>query len=184
MNCSTAAARHLASGYEAKNVSFGHRVHKNYDPTAKVIKKLAEKVFSIVDRDPLIDEFINFKFSFRQECISTAVAVALEKTALSDEYFIKRKLYPNVDFYSGLMHRAMGCPPEYFTVLFALPRMAGYLAHWRESLDDPDTKIMRPKQDFLILRFAFEISGIYWGMAEALYATERGDGVTRCRQVR
>ncbi|GKV49624.1 hypothetical protein SLEP1_g56365 [Rubroshorea leprosula] len=112
------------------------------------------------------------------------VAVALEKTALSDEYFIKRKLYPNVDFYSGLMHRAMGCPPEYFTVLFALPRMAGYLAHWRESLDDPDTKIMRPKQDFLILRFAFEISGIYWGMAEALYATERGDGVTRCRQVR
>ena len=66
--------------------------------------------------------------------------------ALSDEYFVKRKLYPNVDFYSGLIYRAMGFPPEFFTVLFAIPRMAGYLAHWRESLDDPDTKIIRPQQ--------------------------------------
>ncbi|CAA7397511.1 unnamed protein product [Spirodela intermedia] len=112
-----------------KMSGFGHRVYKNYDPRAKVIRKLAEEVFSIVGRDPLIE-----------------VAVALEKTALSDEYFIKRKLYPNVDFYSGLIYRAMGFPTEFFTILFAIPRMAGYLAHWRESLDDPDTKIMRPQQ--------------------------------------
>lgn len=112
-----------------KMSGFGHRVYKNYDPRAKVIRKLAEEVFSIVGRDPLIE-----------------VAVALEKAALSDEYFIKRKLYPNVDFYSGLIYRAMGFPTEFFPVLFAIPRMAGYLAHWRESLDDPDTKIMRPQQ--------------------------------------
>ncbi|ERN09354.1 citrate synthase, glyoxysomal [Amborella trichopoda] len=112
-----------------KMSGFGHRVYKNYDPRAKVIRKLSEEVFSIVGRDPLIE-----------------VAVALEKAALSDDYFIKRKLYPNVDFYSGLIYRAMGFPPEFFTVLFAIPRMAGYLAHWRESLDDPDTKIMRPQQ--------------------------------------
>lgn len=74
------------------------------------------------------------------------VAVALEKVALSDEYFVERKLYPNVDFYSGLIYRAIGFPTEFFPVLFAIPRMAGYLAHWRESLDDPDTKIMRPAQ--------------------------------------
>ncbi|KAF8087432.1 hypothetical protein N665_0585s0010 [Sinapis alba] len=178
MNCSTAAARHLASSgvdvYTAvagavgalygplhgganeavlkmlaeigsvenipefiegvknrkrKMSGFGHRVYKNYDPRAKVIKKLADEVFSIVGRDPLIE-----------------VAVALEKAALSDDYFAKRKLYPNVDFYSGLIYRAMGFPPEFFTVLFAIPRMAGYLSHWKESLDDPDTKIMRPQQ--------------------------------------
>ncbi|XP_057461636.1 citrate synthase, glyoxysomal-like [Actinidia eriantha] len=178
MNCSTAAARHLASSgvdvYTAlagavgalygplhgganeavlkmlgeigtvdnipkfiegvknrkrKMSGFGHRVYKNYDPRAKVIRKLAEEVFSIVGRDPLIE-----------------VAVALEKAALSDEYFVKRKLYPNVDFYSGLIYRAMGFPTEFFPVLFAIPRMAGYLSHWRESLDDPDTKIMRPAQ--------------------------------------
>ncbi|GLT27052.1 hypothetical protein SLA2020_020800 [Shorea laevis] len=85
-------------------LGFGHRVHKNYDPKAKVIRKLAEEVFSIVGRDPLI-----------------VVAVALEKAALSDEYFIKRKLYPNVNFYAGLIYHAMGFPPEYFTVLFAIP---------------------------------------------------------------
>ncbi|MCO5548911.1 hypothetical protein L7F22_002373 [Adiantum nelumboides] len=112
-----------------KMSGFGHRVYKNYDPRAKVIKKLAEEVFSIVGHDPLIE-----------------VAVALEAAALSDEFFIKRMLYPNVDFYSGLIYRALGFPAEYFTVLFALPRMAGYLAHWKESLDDPDAKIMRPQQ--------------------------------------
>ncbi|CAD6247482.1 unnamed protein product [Miscanthus lutarioriparius] len=112
-----------------KMSGFGHRVYKNYDPRAKVIRKLAEEVFSIVGRDPLIE-----------------VAIALEKAALSDEYFIKRKLYPNVDFYSGLIYRAMGFPTEFFPVLFAIPRMAGWLAHWKESLDDPDTKIMRPQQ--------------------------------------
>ncbi|KAJ1406379.1 Citrate synthase [Sesbania bispinosa] len=99
---------------------FGHRVYKNYDPTDR------GSVFYCWPR------------------------VALEKVALSDEYFIKRKLYPNVDFYSGLTYiQAMGFPPEYFTVLFAIPRMAGYLAHWRESLDDPDTKIMRPQQVYV-----------------------------------
>ena len=108
---------------------FGHRVYKNYDPRAKIIRGLAEEVFSIVGRDPLIE-----------------IAVALEKAALADEYFVKRKLYPNVDFYSGLIYRALGFPPEFFTVLFAIPRAAGYLAHWRESLDDPDTKIVRPHQ--------------------------------------
>lgn len=112
-----------------KMSGFGHRVYKNYDPRAKVIRKLAEEVFSIVGRDPLIE-----------------VAVALEKAALSDDYFVKRKLYPNVDFYSGLIYRAMGFPTEFFPVLFAIPRMAGWLAHWKESLDDPDTKIMRPQQ--------------------------------------
>uniref|UniRef100_A0A0E0G3Z6 Citrate synthase n=2 Tax=Oryza TaxID=4527 RepID=A0A0E0G3Z6_ORYNI len=178
MNCSTAAARHLASSgvdvftalsgavgalygplhgganeavlkmlneigsvenipdfiegvknRKRKMSGFGHRVYKNYDPRAKVIRKLAEEVFSIVGRDPLIE-----------------VAVALEKAALSDDYFVKRKLYPNVDFYSGLIYRAMGFPTEFFPVLFAIPRMAGWLAHWKESLDDPDTKIMRPQQ--------------------------------------
>ncbi|CAN4104458.1 unnamed protein product [Withania somnifera] len=178
MNCSTAAARHLASSgvdvYTAiagavgalygplhgganeavlkmlseigsidnipefiegvknrkrKMSGFGHRVYKNYDPRAKVIKTLAEEVFSIVGRDPLIE-----------------VAIALEKVARSDEYFVERKLYPNVDFYSGLIYRAIGFPTEFFPVLFAIPRMAGYLSHWRESLDDPDTKIMRPAQ--------------------------------------
>ncbi|KAJ4896156.1 hypothetical protein Rs2_22950 [Raphanus sativus] len=106
---------------------FGHRVYKNYDPRAKVVKKLAYEVFSIVGKDPLID-----------------VAIALEKAAVSDEYFVKRKLYPNVDFYSGLVYRAMGIPPQFI----AVPRMAGYLAHWLESLDDPDTKIMRPQQAY------------------------------------
>ncbi|KAK6938622.1 Citrate synthase [Dillenia turbinata] len=180
MNCSTAAARHLASSgvdvYTAlagavgalygplhgganeavlkmlneigtvenipeflesiknrkrKMSGFGHRVYKNYDPRARVIKKLTEEVFSIVGRDPLIE-----------------VAVALENAALSDEYFVKRKLYPNVDFYSGLIFRAMGFPTEFFPVLVAIPRMAGYLSHWRESLDEPDAKIMRPQQAY------------------------------------
>ena len=108
---------------------FGHRVYKNFDPRANVIRKVAEEVFELVGRDPLID-----------------VAVALEKEARKDEYFVKRNLYPNVDFYSGLVYRALGFPPEFFTVLFAVPRAAGYLAHWRESLTDPDVKIMRPQQ--------------------------------------
>ena len=108
---------------------FGHRVYKNFDPRANVIRGIAEEVFSLVGRDPLID-----------------IAVALEKYARTDEYFIKRKLYPNVDFYSGLVYRALGFPPEFFTVLFAIPRASGYLAHWRESLSDPDAKIARPQQ--------------------------------------
>ncbi|GMG98493.1 hypothetical protein Nepgr_000333 [Nepenthes gracilis] len=112
-----------------KMSGFGHRMYKNYDPRAKIIRNLAEEMFSIVGRDPLFE-----------------VAVALEKAALSDEYFIERKLYPNVDFYSGLIYRAMGFPAEFFPVLVAIPRMAGYLAHWLESLDDPETKLTRPQQ--------------------------------------
>ncbi|XP_072995540.1 citrate synthase, glyoxysomal-like [Typha latifolia] len=199
MNCSTAAARHLASSgvdvYTAvagavgalygplhgganeavlkmlneigtvgsipeflegvknrkrKMSGFGHRVYKNYDPRAKVIRKLAEEVFSIVGHDPLIE-----------------VAIALEKAALSDDYFIKRKLYPNVDFYSGLIYRAMGFPTEFFPVLFAIPRMAGYLSHWRESLDDPDTKIMRPQQVYTGVWFRH-----YMPLKERMLSTE------------
>mmetsp|Transcript_34874 Transcript_34874/g.85401 ORF Transcript_34874/g.85401 Transcript_34874/m.85401 type:complete len:588 (+) Transcript_34874:255-2018(+) len=178
MNCSTAAARHLASSgvdvYSAvagavgalygplhgganeavlkmlarignkdaipgflegvknrkeKMFGFGHRVYKNFDPRANVIRGVAEEVFKLVGRDPLID-----------------IAVALEAAARKDPYFVERKLYPNVDFYSGLVYRALGFPPEFFTVLFAIPRATGYLAHWRESLSDPDVKIMRPQQ--------------------------------------
>ena len=114
-----------------KLFGFGHRVYKNFDPRAKIIRKIVDQVFAITGKDPLIE-----------------VAEALQDAALSDEYFIKRKLYPNVDFYSGLIYRAMGFPPEFFTCLFAVPRLAGYLSHWRESLADPDTKILRPQQDY------------------------------------
>lgn len=180
MNCSTAAARHLASsgvdvytavagavgalygplhgganeavlhmlqrigkvenipaflaGVKAKKekmFGFGHRVYRNFDPRAIIIKGVAEEVFTITGYDPLIE-----------------IAKALQDAALSDEYFVQRKLYPNVDFYSGLVYRAMGFPPQFFTVLFALPRIVGYCAHWRESLADPDTKIIRPQQDY------------------------------------
>ncbi|KAL0866965.1 hypothetical protein Bca101_046083 [Brassica carinata] len=106
---------------------FGHRMYRNYDPRAKVLKKLADEVFSIFGKDPLFE-----------------VAAALEKTALTDEYFVKRKLYPNVDFYSGLVCRVMGIPSHFIIV----SRIAGYLSHWRESLDDPDRKIMRPQQAY------------------------------------
>ncbi|KAF3772246.1 Citrate synthase [Nymphaea thermarum] len=123
-------ARFMVEQMRKRKMSgFGHPVYKNYDPRVKVIRKLADEVFTIVGRDPLIK-----------------VAVELEKAALSDEYFVKRRPYPNVDFYSGLIYRAMGLPTEFFPVLFAIPGMAGYLAHWRESLDDPDTKIIRPQQ--------------------------------------
>ena len=110
-------------------MGFGHRVYKNYDPRAKIVKKVAHEVFDIVGKEPLID-----------------IAMELEKIALSDEYFIKRKLYPNVDFYSGVIYRALGIPTEFFTVLFTLPRIAGWLAHWNEFLDDPENKIVRPRQ--------------------------------------
>lgn len=110
-------------------MGFGHRVYKNYDPRAKIVKRTAEEVFSIVGKEPLID-----------------IAMELEKIALSDEYFIKRQLYPNVDFYSGVIYRALGIPTEMFTVLFTLPRISGWLAHWYEFLDDPENKIVRPRQ--------------------------------------
>lgn len=110
---------------------FGHRVYKSRDPRVAIIRSVADEVFQLTGGDPLVQ-----------------VAQALEAAAREDQYFVKRNLYANVDFYSGLVYRAMGFHPEFFTVLFALPRMAGYLAHWRESLTDPDTKIIRPQQDY------------------------------------
>jgi citrate synthase len=107
---------------------FGHRVYKSYDPRAAIIKKTAEEVFEVTGRNPLLD-----------------VALALEEVALNDDYFVSRKLYPNVDFYSGLIYQAMGFPMEMFTVLFAIPRTAGWLAHWVELLEQ-DQKIARPRQ--------------------------------------
>jgi citrate synthase len=107
---------------------FGHRVYKNYDPRARIIKEAADKVFDVTGKNPLLD-----------------IALKLEETALSDDYFISRKLYPNVDFYSGLIYQAMGFPIEMFTVLFAIPRTAGWLAHYQELLSE-DQRIYRPRQ--------------------------------------
>jgi citrate synthase len=107
---------------------FGHRVYKNYDPRAKIIKQTADKVFEVTGRNPLLD-----------------IALKLEEVALNDDYFISRKLYPNVDFYSGLIYQAMGFPMEMFTVLFAIPRVSGWLAHYEELLEQ-DVKISRPRQ--------------------------------------
>jgi citrate synthase len=112
-------------------MGFGHRVYKNYDPRAAVIKKTAEQVFKVTGRNPKLD-----------------IAIELERIALSDEYFIKRKLYPNVDFYSGIIYQAMGFQPDYFTVLFAIGRTVGWLAQWQELLLDPEQKISRPRQIF------------------------------------
>ncbi|HLM28530.1 MAG TPA: citrate synthase [Acidimicrobiales bacterium] len=113
---------------EVKLQGFGHRVYKNYDPRAKIIKETADEVFEITGRSPLLD-----------------IALKLEDVALSDEYFTSRRLYPNVDFYSGLIYQAMGFPVEMFTVLFAIPRTSGWLAHWVELLEQ-DQKIARPRQ--------------------------------------
>ena len=117
----------------AKLMGFGHRVYKNYDPRAAIIKKTADQLLeSLGHRDELLD-----------------VAFRLEQVALSDEYFIERKLYPNVDFYTGLIYRAMGFPPKMFTVLFALGRLPGWIAQWREMIADPDLKIGRPRQVYV-----------------------------------
>jgi len=110
-------------------MGFGHRVYKNYDPRAKIVKSVCDEVFAIVPKEPLIE-----------------IAVELERIALSDDYFKKRSLYPNVDFYSGIIYKALGFPTDFFTVLFTLPRIAGWLSHWNEFLDDPDNKIVRPRQ--------------------------------------
>jgi citrate synthase len=114
---------------ELRLMGFGHRVYKSYDPRAKMIKKIADQVFSVTGRNPLLD-----------------IALELEKIALEDEYFITHKLYPNVDFYSGLIYQAMGFPLEMFPVLFAIGRTPGWLAQWEEGLLDPDQKIARPRQ--------------------------------------
>ncbi|MFI5420310.1 MAG: citrate/2-methylcitrate synthase, partial [Nitrososphaerales archaeon] len=113
-------------------MGFGHRIYKNYDPRARIIKKIAEDVFEVTGRNELLD-----------------IALELEKVALSDDYFIKRKLYPNVDFYSGLMYQAMGFPMDIFTVLFAIPRMSGWLSQWQELILDHEQKIARPRQIYI-----------------------------------
>jgi citrate synthase len=110
-------------------MGFGHRVYKNYDPRAKLIKQVADSVFAETGLNPKL-----------------AIALELEKIALEDDYFVSRKLYPNVDFYSGLIYQAMGYPTDYFTVLFALGRLPGWIAQWEEMLNDPEQKIARPKQ--------------------------------------
>jgi len=113
-------------------MGFGHRVYKNYDPRAKIIKRIADEVFEVTGRNPRLD-----------------IAMELEKIALQDEYFVGRKLYPNVDFYSGIIYQAMGFNPAYFTVLFAIPRTPGWLAQWEEMLGDKEQKIARPRQLYL-----------------------------------
>jgi citrate synthase len=112
-----------------KLMGFGHRVYKNYDPRARIIKKNVEEVFEVTGMNPKLE-----------------IAVELEKHALDDDYFHERKLYPNVDFYSGLIYEAMGLPSDMFTVMFAIPRTSGWMAQWLEMVDDPDTKIARPRQ--------------------------------------
>ena len=114
---------------EVKLMGFGHRVYKNYDPRARIIKAVADQVFEVTGRNQRLD-----------------IALELERIALSDDYFVKRKLYPNVDFYSGIIYQAMGFQPDMFTVLFAIPRAAGWLAQWNEMIDDPEQKIARPRQ--------------------------------------
>jgi citrate synthase len=117
---------------EGRLMGFGHRVYKNYDPRAKIIKETADAVFAVTGRNPLLD-----------------IALELEKIALEDEYFVSRKLYPNVDFYSGLIYQALGLPTAMFPVLFAIPRTAGWLAQWLEGIVDPEQKIARPRQLFV-----------------------------------
>ena len=122
----------MVKGGEGRLMGFGHRVYKNYDPRAKIIKEVADQVFEVKGRNPLLD-----------------IALELERIALSDDYFIKRKLYPNVDFYSGLIYQSMGLPMDMFPVLFAIPRTSGWIAQWEEMLTDPDQKLARPKQVYL-----------------------------------
>jgi citrate synthase len=117
---------------EGKLMGFGHRVYKNYDPRARIIKRVADEVFAVTGRNRLLD-----------------IALELERVALEDEYFISRKLYPNVDFYSGIIYQAMGLPVAMFPVMFAIPRTVGWLAQWQEMVTDPEQKITRPRQIFV-----------------------------------
>jgi citrate synthase len=117
---------------EGRLMGFGHRVYKNYDPRARVIKHMADQVFEVTGRNPLLD-----------------IALELERIALEDDYFVKRKLYPNVDFYSGLIYQAMGFPLDMFPVMFAIPRTSGWIAQWEEMLLDTEQKIARPRQLYL-----------------------------------
>jgi citrate synthase len=126
---------------EGRLMGFGHRVYKNYDPRAKIIKQVADQVFEVTGKNPLLE-----------------IALEIERIALEDDYFIKRKLYPNVDFYSGIIYQAMGFPEKMFPVLFAIPRTSGWVAQWLEMLCDPEQKIARPRQ-------------IYSGSEERHYVT-------------
>ncbi|HET6199341.1 MAG: citrate synthase [Candidatus Acidiferrales bacterium] len=119
-------------GGDKKLMGFGHRVYKNYDPRAKIVKHIAYEVFDVMGRNPLID-----------------IALECERIALEDDYFVKRKLYPNVDFYTGLIYQSMGFPMTMFPVLFAIPRASGWIAQWQEMLLDPEQKIARPRQIYL-----------------------------------
>jgi citrate synthase len=110
-------------------MGFGHRVYKNYDPRARIIKKHVDEVLEVTGKNPKLD-----------------LATELEKRALDDDYFTSRKLYPNVDFYSGLIYEALSLPPEMFTVMFAIPRTSGWAAQWLEMIDDKEQKIARPRQ--------------------------------------
>jgi citrate synthase len=117
---------------EFRLMGFGHRVYKNYDPRARIIKQVAYEVFEVTGKDPMLD-----------------IALELERIALEDEYFVKRRLYPNVDFYSGIIYQAMRFPVDMFPVMFAIPRTSGWLAQWVELLEDADQKIARPRQIYL-----------------------------------
>jgi citrate synthase len=117
---------------ERRLMGFGHRVYKNYDPRAKILKEMAAQVFEVTGRNPLID-----------------IAMELERIALQDDYFISHKLYPNVDFYSGIIYQAMGFPMTMFPVLFAIPRTSGWMAQWAEMVRDPEQKIARPRQIYI-----------------------------------
>ena len=117
---------------EGRLMGFGHRVYKSYDPRAKIIKRIADLVFEVTGKNPLLE-----------------IALELERIALEEDYFVSRKLYPNVDFYSGLIYQAMGFPVDMFPVLFAIPRTAGWIAQWEEMLTDPDQKIARPRQIYV-----------------------------------
>jgi len=123
-----AYVKRVKSG-EKRLMGFGHRIYKNYDPRARIIKRIADEVFDIMGRNPLLD-----------------IALEVERIALQDEYFVSRKLYPNVDFYTGLIYQSMGFPVTMFPVLFAIPRTSGWIAQWEEMLLDPEQKIARPRQ--------------------------------------
>jgi citrate synthase len=119
-------------GGDGRLMGFGHRVYKSYDPRAKIIKRIADLVFEVTGKNPLLE-----------------IALELERIALEDDYFVSRKLYPNIDFYSGLIYQAIGFPVDVFPVLFAIPRTAGWIAQWEEMLTDPDQKIARPRQIYI-----------------------------------
>jgi citrate synthase len=117
---------------EVRLMGFGHRVYRNYDPRATLVKQVAEEVFEVTGRNPLLD-----------------IALELERIALEDDYFVTHKLYPNVDFYSGIIYQAMGFPMDMFPVLFAIGRTPGWLAQWEENLQDEEQKIARPRQVYI-----------------------------------